>query len=151
MSSTQVLIGRNATVKVATASTTSYRIVAEMASFEINQTREEIDVSALGSSWAKSVAGKKKWNGSVSGFLNLSATGQDYLYKKFSSGGTIKTIRFFPGTTTQNYYYPNASTATGGVTDAAAVLTNYTFSQDQAGVARVSFSIAGSGPLKKST
>ena len=151
MSSTQVLIGRNGTVKVATASTTAYRTIAELATYDINMTAEEIDVSTLGTSWAKTVAGKKKWTASVSGFLNLSDTGQNYIHKKFSSGGLLATIRFFPGTSSQNYWYPNNSTTLNGVKDAGCRLTNFSWNQDQANVARVSFNVSGNGPLKKST
>lgn len=145
--------GRNARVSVNSGSPEAEHIIAELSNWDIDLSTDEVDTTSFGSGWAKSDVGMKKWSGTLTGFCDpTDTTGQKVLEDSFLNGTLIDSIRFYVKHSTTSgesivYYAPDTATdATAG-----ARVTSLKVSQDKSGVASLSVSFSGSGPLKRFT
>ena len=128
--------GRNASVKKGTYT------VAELASWDLDLSNEEIDTTTFGSTWGKSDVVKKKWSVTVNGFYDPSdANGQNKIEEAWADGSLINDIKFYVDNT--SYWIPDVTTDS----DAGARVTSYPIGQAKDGVASVSFGMSGSGPI----
>lgn len=131
------LTGRNA--KVLLGSTT----IAEMGTWGINFTTDQIDTTSFGSGWKKADRGMIGWEGTASGYLDKTDTsGQVTIENAVLNGTKLTTIKFYIDAST--YWAPSTSSA-----DAGCYVTGYNIGQDKAGVATVEFTFAGCGILSK--
>lgn len=128
--------GRDATVKYGTYT------VAEMASWSLDLSNEEIDTTAFGSTWGKSDVGMRKWSLSVSGHYDPSdSTGQSQIESAWASGGLVNSIKVYVDNS--SYWVPDVTTDSG----AGGRVTTYTINQAHNTVASISLTLSGSGPV----
>ena len=128
--------GRNATLKYGTYT------VAEMASWSLDLSNDEIDTSSFGSTWKKSDVGMRGWSLSVSGHYDPSdTTGQEMIKTAWSNGSLISTIKAYVNAT--SYWVPDVTTDAS----AGGRVTSYAVSQAHDAVAGISFTLSGSGPI----
>ena len=128
--------GRNATVKYGTYT------IAELASWSLDLSNDEIDTSAFGSTWKKSDVGMRGWSLSVSGHWDpTDSTGQAMIEAAWAGGSLINTIKMYVDNT--SYWIPDVTTdsAAGGR------VTSYAVNQAHDAVAGISFTLSGSGPI----
>lgn len=143
--------GREARVTI-DASTTE-KIILEIGDWSINMSADEIDTTSFGDGWSKSDVGMLKWSGSLSGQYDpADTTGQVKLKDAFLAGTIIGDIRFYvqykEGTGEEKIYLApdTASDASAGIR-----ITSLDISTDKSGVANLSMSFSGSGPIKETT
>lgn len=130
------LQGRYASVKLAS------NIIANLGSWNIDINMAEIDVSVFGSTWGKSIPGMNKWTGGVEGFYDPDDTnGQAALETKALAATKITNARFYIDST--SYWTPDVTSDT----DAGCYVNTMSIKHDKAGVAAVTYSIVGFGPL----
>ena len=128
--------GRNALVKIGTVT------VAEMASWSLDLSNDEIDTTAFGSTWKKSDVGMRGWSLSISGHYDPSnATGQGVIEAAWAAGSLITTIRAYVNAA--SYWTPDQATDSG----AGGRVTSYALNQAHDAVAGISFTLSGSGPV----
>lgn len=128
--------GRNATVRVGTYT------VAEMASWSLDLSNEEIDTTAFGSTWGKSDVGMRKWSLSVSGHYDPSdSNGQGAVETAWAGGSLINSIKLYVDNT--SYWIPDVTTDS----NAGGRVTSYAINQAHNTVAGISFTLSGSGPI----
>lgn len=128
--------GRNASVKKGTYT------VAELASWDLDLSNDEIDTSAFGDTWGKSDVGQRKWSASVSGFYDPTDTnGQTAIETAWADGSLINDIKFYVDNT--SYWIPDVTTDS----DAGGRVTSYALGQAKDGVASINFTLSGSGPI----
>ena len=128
--------GRNATVKYGTYT------VAELASWSLDLSNDEIDTTAFGSTWKKSDVGMRGWSLSVSGHWDPTDTnGQKAIETAWAGGSLINSIKLYVDNT--SYWVPDVTTdsAAGGR------VTSYAVNQAHEAVAGISFTLSGSGPV----
>ena len=128
--------GRNATVKY------GIYTIAELASWSLDLSNDEIDTSAFGSTWKKSDVGMRGWSLSVSGHWDpTDSTGQAMIEAAWAGGSLINTIKMYVDNT--SYWIPDVTTdsAAGGR------VTSYAVNQAHDAVAGISFTLSGSGPI----
>ena len=139
--------GRNGRVTV--NGDTTEKIVLELGSWSLDITADEVDTTSFGNGWKKSDVGMKGWSGSASGSYDpLDTTGQKVLLDAFDSGALLNDVRFYIAysttvTDTNLFFVPDITTDT----TAGLRVTGTSVSLDKSGVATVSFSFSGSGPL----
>jgi len=127
--------GRNAVVKIGAVT------VAEMASWSLDLSNDEIDTTAFGSTWKKSDVGMRGWSLAISGHYDPSNTeGQGLVEAAWAAGSLISTVRAYVNTA--SYWTPNTSGYTAG-----GRVTSYAINQAHDAVAGISFTLAGSGPI----
>ena len=125
--------GRNALVKIGDVT------VAEMASWSLDLSNDEIDTTAFGSTWKKSDVGMRGWSLSVSGHYDPSDTlGQGLVEAAWADGSLITTVRAH--VSAASYWTPTGANAGGRV-------TSYALNQAHDAVAGISFTLAGSGAI----
>ena len=128
--------GRNALVKIGIVT------VAEMASWSLDLSNDEIDTTAFGSTWKKSDVGMRGWSLSISGHYDPSNTlGQGLVEAAWAAGSLISTVRAH--VSAASYWTPSVTadpTAGGRV-------TSFALSQAHDAVAGISFTLAGSGAI----
>ena len=128
--------GRNATVKIGTYT------IAEMASWSLDLSNDEIDTTAFGSTWKKSDVGMRGWSLSVSGHYDpTDTTGQNVLEAAWAGGTLVSTIKVYVDTT--SYWIPDVTTNSS----AGGRVTTYTLDQAHDAVAGISMTLSGSGPI----
>ncbi len=131
------LSGRNA--KIMKGST----VIAEMGTWNINLTPDNIDTSSFGSIWKKSQVGMTGWEGAASGFLDKTDTSGQVALETAAFAGTLVTdLKFYVDAST--YYAPSASSSSAGI-----LIGGYNISHDKAGVATVEFTFTGVAALSK--
>jgi len=129
--------GRNAVVKLDDTT------VAEMASWSLDLSNDEIDTTAFGSTWKKSDVGMRGWSLSVSGHYDPSNTlGQGVIEAAWAAGSLLSSVRAYVNAT--NYWTPDWTT---DVTNAGGRVTSYALNQAHDAVAGISFTLSGSGPI----
>ncbi len=140
--------GRKARITV-NASTTE-ALITEMGNWSVNRSAEEVDASAFGDGWGKSDVGMKKWSGSISGHYDpADADGQKVLEDAYDSGELISDIRFYiqysetSGDTIRYLAPDTASDPKAGLR-----VTGFDSNVDKSGVAQLSVTFSGSGPVK---
>ena len=128
--------GRNALVKIGTDT------VAEMASWSLDLSNDEIDTSAFGSSWKKSDVGMRGWSMSVSGHYDPSNTvGQGLVEAAWAAGSLISTIKMYVDSS--SYWVPDVTTDSS----AGGRVTSYALNQAHDAVAGISFTLSGSNHI----
>ena len=128
--------GRNATVKYGTYT------IAELASWSLDLSNDEIDTSAFGSTWKKSDVGMRGWSLSVSGHWDpTDSTGQSMIEAAWAAGSLINTIKMYVDST--SYWIPDVTTDS----DAGGRVTSYAVNQAHDAVAGISFTLSGSGSI----
>ena len=128
--------GRNATVKYGTYT------IAELASWSLDLSNDEIDTSAFGSTWKKSDVGMRGWSLSVSGHWDpTDSTGQAMIEAAWAAGSLISTIKMYVDTS--SYWVPDVTTDSS----AGGRVTSYALNQAHDAVAGISFTLSGSGPV----
>ena len=128
--------GREATVKYGTYT------VAEMASWSLDLSNEEIDTTSFGSTWGKSDVGMRKWSLSVSGHYDPSdSTGQNSIEAAWAAGSLINNIKVYVDNS--SYWIPDVTTDS----NAGGRVTTYTINQAHNTVASISLTLSGSGPI----
>lgn len=130
------LIGRNANVKIGSTA------IAEMSSWDLEISADAIIEPVFGDTWAKVHGlGPTGWTATVAGLLDITdANGQTVLRNATISGTLITTIRFYVDAT--NYYTSASGNGYG------CYITSHAPAVAQGDVARVSYSIQGSGPIE---
>jgi len=126
-------------------------IVAEFGKWDIDIKADEVDTTVFGDVWGKSDVGMLKFSGSMEGFCDpTDTTGQKVLEDALLAGSLIQDIKFWitysttPGDTTYYYAPDTATDSTAGMR-----VTGYKVGQEKSGVAPVSISLSGSGPIKR--
>ena len=128
--------GRNATVKYGTYT------IAELASWSLDLSNDEIDTSAFGSTWKKSDVGMRGWSLAVSGHWDpTDSTGQAMIEAAWAAGSLISTIKMYVDTS--SYWVPDVTTDSS----AGGRVTSYALNQAHDAVAGISFTLSGSGPV----
>lgn len=128
--------GRDATVKYGTYT------VAEMASWSLDLSNEEIDTTSFGSTWGKSDVGMRKWSLSVSGHYDPSdSTGQAMIEAAWAAASLINSVKIYVDNT--SYWIPDVTTDS----NAGGRVTTYTINQAHNTVASISLTLSGSGPI----
>ena len=128
--------GRNALIKIGTVT------VAEMASWSLDLSNDEIDTSAFGSTWKKSDVGMRGWSLSVSGHYDPSnTTGQGLIETAWAGGSLMGTVRVH--VSAASYWTPDTATDAS----AGGRVTSYALNQAHDAVAGISFTLSGSGPV----
>ena len=130
------LMGRYASVKLGS------NLVANLTNWSIDINMDEIDVTAFGSVWGKSMPGFQRWTGSAEGHYDPADTnGQAELQSNALSATKITDIRFYIDST--SYWTPDITNDS----DAGCFINVVSVKHDKAGVASVTYSILGFGPL----
>ena len=128
--------GRNATVKKGTYT------VAELASWALDLSNDEIDTTAFGSTWKKSDVGMRGWSLSIEGHYDpTDATGQNLIEAAWAGGSLINDIKVYVDST--SYWIPDVTTNS----NAGGRVTSYAINQAHDAVAGISFTLAGSGEI----
>ena len=128
--------GRNAVVKIGTVT------VAEMASWSLDLSNDEIDTTAFGSTWKKSDVGMRGWSLAISGHYDPSNTvGQGLVEAAWAAGSLISTVRAH--VSAASYWTPDVTTDS----NAGGRVTSYALNQAHDAVAGISFTLSGSGPV----
>ena len=116
--------------------------VAEMASWNLTISTNEIAINVFGNSWSKTQQGIKTWSCSVSGFYDLTDTnGQVAVKNAFYANTLLTNVRFYVDDT--SYWTPDTTTDSS----AGARVTNYSPTQTADNVAQVTIQFAGTGPI----
>jgi predicted secreted protein len=116
--------------------------VAEMASWTLNISANEVPINVFGTSWNKTQQGIKSWNATVNGFFDLTDTNGQVAIKNAFFGNTLLTnFRLYADDT--SYWTPDVTTDSS----AGCRITSYTPSQSADNVAQVSITVAGTGPI----
>lgn len=116
--------------------------VSELGSFRLAMNTPEIDTSSFGSTWSKSDVGMKKWTLSISGFCDPTDTnGQAALEAAYMDGSLVNDLKVYVDNT--SYWVPDVTTDS----DAGGRITSYEIGGDKAGVASLSMTLTGSGPI----
>jgi len=132
--------GRNAVVKIGTVT------VAEMASWSLDLSNDEIDTSAFGSTWKKSDVGMRGWSLSVSGHYDPSNTiGQGLVEAAWAAGSLITSVRAYVNAA--SYWVPDTTTANSAGLSAGGRVTSYAINQAHDAVAGISFTLSGSNHI----
>ena len=132
------LSGRNAKV------TKGANTVAELGTWNISITPDNIDTTSFGSIWKKTSTGMIGWEGTASGFIDKTDTsGQIAMETAVFNGNKLTDMRFYIDAST--YYHAS----TGSSASAGAFITGYNIGQDKAGVGTVEFTFSGVGKLGK--
>lgn len=141
--------GRNARVTVGATNA----LVTELNTWSMDRSADEIDTTTFEDGWKKSDVGMKGFSASLSGYLDPEdATGQNILEAAYESGALVSDLRFYVKHTTtpgeKNIYYApdTASNPKAGMR-----VTAFNTGQTHNGVATLSMSLSGSGPVKKFT
>jgi len=128
--------GRNAKVTYGTYT------IAELASWTLDLSNDEIDTSAFGSTWKKSDVGMRGWSLSVSGhYAPDDDDGQAKIEAQWAAGSLVSTIKIYVDAS--SYWAPDVATDT----NAGGRVTSYALSQAHDAVAGISFTLSGSGPI----
>jgi predicted secreted protein len=128
--------GRNAQVLKGTYT------IAELASWTLDLSNDEIDTTAFGSTWKKSDVGMRGWSLSVEGHADPSDTnGQGAIEAAWADGSLINDIKVYYDQT--SYWVPDTTTDA----NAGGRVTAYQVGQAHDGVASISFTLSGSGPI----
>jgi len=130
------LLGRNASIRMAAVK------ILNMASWDLTMATDELDASVFGTGWGSTMPGIQKWTAAVAGFYDPNdSTGQKVIESAKRNATKLTTIRFYVDGT--SYYTVDLTNDS----DAGAYITNYTVKQDKSGLAAVTFTVAGVGPL----
>lgn len=130
------LKGRYASVKLGSD------LVQNFGRWSLNFDLDEIDVTVFGSVWKKSVPGFQGWGATVEGFYDpADTTGQLALQSDALSATKVTDLRFYINS--DSYWTPDVTNDS----DAGAYITGIAIDHDKAGVATVSFTVVGFGPL----
>ena len=134
------LMGRYASVKLYDG--TNDNLIANLGAWSIDINMDDIDATAFGSVWKKSMPGFQGWTGSAEGFYDPSDTsGQAVLQSDALSATKITAIKFFIDST--SYWTPDVTNDT----EAGCYINAVSIKHDKAGVAAVTYSIIGYGQL----
>ena len=129
-------MGRYASVKLGS------NLVANLTNWSIDINMDDIDVTAFGSVWGKSMPGFQRWTGTAEGYYDPADTnGQAVLQDDALSATKITDIRFYIDST--SYWTPDVTNDS----DAGCYINTVSIRHDKAGVAAVTFNILGYGPL----
>ena len=117
-------------------------LVAEFASWSLDLSNDEIDTSAFGSTWKKSDVGMRGWSLSISGHYDPSDTnGQGAIEAAWAAGSLINNIKLYIDNS--SYWIPDVTTDS----DAGGRVTSYAINHAHDGVAGISLTLSGSGPI----
>lgn len=117
-------------------------VVAELASWALDLSTDEIDTTAFGSTWKKSDVGMRGWSLSVEGHADPSDSGgQGAIEAAWEGGSLINTVKIYVDAA--SYWIPDVTTDS----DAGGRVTSYAINQAHDAVAGISFTLAGSGPV----
>jgi len=132
--------GRNAKIMIGAVT------VAEMASWSLDLSNDEIDTSAFGSSWKKSDVGMRGWSLSVSGHYDPDNTvGQGLVEAAWAAGSLITSIQAYVNVS--DYWVPDTTTANSAGLSAGGRVTSYAINQAHDAVASISFTLSGSNHI----
>ena len=132
--------GRNAKIMIGAVT------VAEMASWSLDLSNDEIDTSAFGSTWKKSDVGMRGWSLSVSGHYDpADTTGQGLVEAAWAAGSLITSIHAHVNAT--SYWVPDTTTANAAGLSAGGRVTSYSINQAHDAVASISFTLSGSNHI----
>ena len=136
---TDPIIGRKGKVKLGTAT------IANLASFRMDITTDELDGSVFGTGWGATLPGQQKWKGSVSGFLDMGdTTGQGALKVAKFAGNKLTDLRFYESDG-GSYWAPDVTEDSG----AGVYVGTMAIEEAQNGLVKVDFSIGGVGPIDR--
>ena len=116
--------------------------IAELASWSLDLSNDEIDTTCFGTTWKKSDVGMRGWSAAITGHYDPSnATGQGVIEAAWADGSLITTLRLYVDTL--SYWVPDITTdASGG-----GRVTNYSIATAHDTVADINFTVSGSGPI----
>ena len=128
--------GRLASVKLGSAT------IVGMGTWTIPITLDEIDATSFGSTWKKTDVGFSGWTASFNGYYDTGdTTGQGALQTAAIAGTLLTDIRFNVDTT--SYWTPDVTSDSA----AGCRITSLEMSFDKADIGRISYSVAGTGPI----
>jgi hypothetical protein len=128
--------GRLASVKLAA------NVIVGMGTWTIPITLDEIDATSFGSTWKKTDVGFSGWTATFSGYYDTGdTTGQGALQTAAIAGTLLTDIRFFVDST--SYWCPDTTSDSA----AGCRITSLEMTFDKADIGRISYSVAGTGPL----
>lgn len=131
------LLGRNAKVTIENDT------IAEMASWDLEISADAITEAVFGNTWTETQGlATTGWTATVTGLYDITDTaGQTVMRNATISGTKITTIRFYVDSS--NYYTPDTSSDA----DAGCYITSHAPAIAQGDVARVTYSVTGTGPI----
>jgi hypothetical protein len=131
------LIGRYAKVTIGDDT------IANIASYTLNESADELDASVFGSGgWGGTMPGQQKWKSSINGFLDPDdTTGQVAIKTAKRAGNKITDIRFYLDNT--DYSCPDLTNDS----DAGAYITAFEISPAVNNLIPVRFDVVGVGPV----
>ncbi len=131
------LMGRYASVKIGST------VIENLGKWVLDIKTNEIDVSVFGSVWGKKIPGQQAWTATIDGFYDpADAAGQANLQADMLAGTKITDIKLFINSTSS--WEPDITTDT----NAGCYVTGLNIAHDKAGVAAISMTIVGFGPIK---
>ena len=128
--------GRDAKVEVGTYT------IAELSSWTLDLSNDEIDTTSFGTTWKKSDVGMRGWTLSVEGFYDPTDTnGQVVVEAAWANGSLVNNVKAYIDST--SYWIPDVTTDS----NAGGRVTTYSTNQSHDGVAGLTLTFAGSGPI----
>jgi len=106
--------------------------VGEVKNFSLDQSSDVVEVTTLGSAWAKNASTIKRWSGSLTAHFDIGDTGQDALRTGLSSGSVVALV---------------LSLGDGTTYAGDAVVESISIANDVAGIVEASVSFTGSDSL----
>ena len=114
--------------------------VGEVKNYSLSETADTVEVSTLGSEWAKNRSTLKRWSGSLSAHFDIGDGGQDELRAAIGAGDTVS-LEFYIG----------GESGAGNVKKVGnAVIESLEITNDVAGIVETSISFTGTGALTTS-
>ena len=136
---TDPIIGRKGKVKLGTAT------IANLASYRIDITTEELDGSVFMTGWGATLPGQQKWKATISGFLDMTdITGQLTLKNAKVAGIKITSIRFYESDG-GSYWAPDITEDSA----AGCYVGSMTIDEAQNGLLKVDYNVGGVGPIDR--
>lgn len=132
------MMGKNS--RIALGSTT----IARMRSFSLAINGEVVDISELGTLWAKNDEGVKSWTANCEGMIDLDSTSNVTIIEAAENSNSLTNLRFYLDTT--NYYEIDQTDS-----DAFAKVTSFTINSDNNSVVSFSCTFTGSGKIVRNT
>ena len=116
--------------------------IVGMGTWTIPISLDEIDATSFGSTWKKTDVGFSGWTASFNGYYDTGdTTGQGALQTAAIAGTLITDIKFYVDST--SYWTPDTTTDAG----AGCRITSLEMTFDKADIGRISYTVAGTGPL----
>ena len=116
--------------------------IVGMGTWTVPVTLDEIDASAFGTVWKKTDVGFQGWTATFNGYYDTGdTTGQGALETAALAGTLITDLQFYVDST--SFWTPDTTNSSS----AGCRITSFEITHDKADIARISYTVAGTGTL----